>query len=86
MQRPARRHNPSSIASDHGIHPVVVDIAIENFNPWSGVRESNCVVVPGYLGQRCNDDYVVPRTLKPPMKCDDAVLVVYMERIHIVTA
>ncbi len=86
MQRPPGRQNPSSIARYHGIDPVVIDVAVENLNPRSRIRESNRVVVPSCLGKRCNYNYVFPRALKPSMKSNDAVLVVHMECVHILTS
>src|SRR5579863_928419 len=84
VQRPARRHDASSVARNDGIDPIVIDIAVELFSPRPGIREPNRVVVPCGLGKRCDDDNVVARALKPSMKCDDAVLVVYMEWVHVI--
>src|SRR5580704_1526249 len=84
VQRDARRHDPSSVARNDRIHPIVIDVAVEHFSPRSGIRESDCVVVPGCLGQGRNYDYVVAPALKPAMKCNDAVLVVYMEWVHVI--
>jgi hypothetical protein len=64
MQWPAGRDNAPSIARYYWIHPVVIDVAVENLDPRSRVRESNGVVVPGRLGQGCNNNYVVPSALK----------------------
>ena len=84
VQRPARRHDPSSVARNNRIDPIVVDIAVEHFSLRSGIREPDRVVVPCCLGKRCDDDHVVARALKPSMKCDDAVLVVYMEWVQVI--
>src|SRR5712691_5933294 len=84
MQRTARCENPSPIARNHGIDPVVIKVTIENFEPRSKIWESYCVVVPGCLGQRCNHNNVVSCAFKPAMKCNHAVPVVYVECVHIV--
>src|SRR5580700_643128 len=59
VQRPTRGYDPSSVARDNRIDPVVIDVAVEDFSPRSGIGESDCVVVPGGLGKRCDDDNVV---------------------------
>src|SRR5258708_31922706 len=86
MQWSTGRHNPSSIARYRGIDPGVIDVAVENFNPQSRMRESNRVVVPSCLGERCNYNYVLAHALEPSMKSNDAVLIVHMECVHMLPA
>lgn len=86
MQRTSRCQNPSSIARYHWINPVVIDVAVEDFNPRSRRRESNRVVVPSCLGKSCNYNYVFPCALQPSVKCNDAVLVVDVKCVDIVTS
>ena len=86
MQRRARCRDTSSVASHHRVNPVVIDIAVENFPPRSRKRESDAVVVPSILGERGDYNDVLPSTLQPSVKRNDAVLFVDVERIEVLPA
>ena len=63
--------NPSLIALCHWISPVVIYVAIEDFNPRSRKWESHRVVVPGCFRKSRKYNYVIPCTLKPPVRGSD---------------
>ncbi len=86
MQRPSRGDNSAAIARHQGVHEVVVDIAIEDFYPSSGEWESDRIVKPVRFSERRYDDYVLSRAFQPAMKGNHAVLIVYVEGVHIVSA
>ena len=86
MQRTSGGPDSSSIARDHGINPVVINVAVEDFNPPPSEREPDRVVVPGRLGESSNDDNIIPCALQPSVECNDAILVVDVKCVDIVTA
>ncbi len=47
MQRRAGCIDTSAVAGHDRVHPIVIDVAVEYFPPWSGKGESDAVVVPG---------------------------------------
>ena len=76
----------AAVAGDNRVHPIVVNVAVENLEPGSGVGKSNRVVVPSCFGKRRDYNYVASRAGKPSVEGDDAVLIVDMKWVYMFTA
>src|SRR3984957_234574 len=65
----------ASVAGDSGIDPVIVDVAVEYFEPVSGLGKADVIIIPRVLIQAAHDHDVVSDTFDPALKGEHAVLV-----------
>src|SRR5208283_1641990 len=58
----------SVVTCNHGINPVVVNIAVEDLRPLARPGETHGVVVPGGFGKRGDNNHVLASAFQPAMK------------------
>ena len=63
---------------------MVIYIAVEHFVPVTGYGKSEALtmVVERALVQTRGDHDIAPDTWQPAMKCDDAIIVVYVKHVQ----
>src|SRR6516225_5340090 len=72
IERTAVGVNLSAVAGDNGVDPIVVHVAIEDFQPLSRARKAYLITPPGRIIQAGDDDDVASNTFEPPMKGNHA--------------
>src|SRR5208282_2446119 len=83
MQGSVGCRDAPAITGHDRVHPIIVNVAVEDFAPRSGKREADSIVIPGIFGEGCDDNYVLARTLEPPVEGSDAVLIVNVKRMDV---
>ena len=68
------------------IHPVVIDVAVEDFSPKPRHRETQIITPPGAFSEGRYDYNVSPNALEPPMKSKHAIAVRAVKWVDLVTA
>src|SRR5437773_4364586 len=79
MQRRASGPNLASIAGRPGVHPVVVNVAVEDFEPTALAGEADFVVPPGLVAEIGNEDDIAAKAFEPAVEGDDAIVVMGVE-------
>src|SRR5204862_1639841 len=69
--RPSRE-NPIAIASNDGIDPVVIDVAVENLEPAASKRKPELITVISRLAEACDHEDVTAFSFDPAMESDHA--------------
>ena len=81
VQRRSGSFNCAAVAGHHRIHPVIIDVAIENLEPRSVCRKSNLIVVPVPIIESGNHHDIVSDTFDPALEGDHTVLIMDVEDV-----
>src|SRR5579863_10606469 len=86
MHRRSGCGDASAIAGDDGVHPVIVDVAVEDFGPYARTGETHVVVLPSGLRKGGHHHYILTCALEPAVECNHSIRIVHIERIDVVAA
>ena len=67
------RLDTSAVTRYLRIHPMVIDVAVEDFSPKSRHRETQIVAPPGAFSEGRYDYNVLSDAVEPPMKSKHAI-------------
>ena len=79
MERLRSGEDSAAVAGDVGVHPVLVDVAVEDFAPGAVAREADAVVEAIEWREMRDHDHVVARPFDPAMEGEHSVLIVSVD-------
>jgi len=76
VERRAVGLDGAAIPGNDGVHPIVVNIAIEDFLPLAAAGKADLIVEPVAFVEAGDNDDIGSRTFHPVLKREHAVVVV----------
>ena len=76
----------ASVSGDVWVNPVIVNVTVENLEPFPRARKSELIWPPGLLAEANHNYDVIANSVEPAMKGKDPIIIVDVVDVDAVAA